>query len=101
MIDLSDWTPGVIAIAGLAAFRLWVLISSDTILSPVRDKLPLRVAEFLNCPWCSGFWVGVATFVTVDLWGDGAWVQVSLVVLALSAVVGLVAVATQQKIEGD
>lgn len=91
---MSEWTFTTFVVAGLAAFRLWVLLSSDSILSPIRDRLPLKTVEFLTCPWCCGFWVSVGVFLTVEVWGDGAWVQTGLVVLALSAVVGLAAVAT-------
>lgn len=93
-VDLTVWTPGVLLIVGLAAFRLWVLVSSDTILAPVRDRLPLGVVEFLSCPWCSGFWVVLGVFVAVELWGDGAGVQLAVIILALSALVGVFAVLT-------
>jgi hypothetical protein len=94
---VEPWTIGLVLVAGLAAFRVWVLLSSDQILAPVRDRLPLRVVEFLTCPWCAGFWVAAAVFGVIEVWGDGAWVQAGVAVLALSAVVALAAAVTAAK----
>lgn len=101
----------------LAAYRVWRLISRDTITEPVRaaltypddsavtlghdtegitiigvddDAKPLRVylSTMLRCPWCMGFYVSVAAWALWLAWPHAA--VVAAVPLAISAVVGLV-----------
>jgi len=64
-------------LAVLASWRMWRLIAVDD-LPGWRDRIDRasahaearfgpRWADGIVCPWCSGFWVTVAVFTTVDL----------------------------------
>lgn len=96
------WT---MILLGLASYRIYRLISMDTILDTTRAKL-LRlgdwregqpvpasyrsgIGDFLTCPWCLGFWLALGW------WGAWQfWPHATLVVAApfvISALVGLVA----------
>lgn len=52
-----------------------------------RDTPPLMY--LLDCYWCSGFWISLATAVAATLLPPSVWTVIS-VPLALSAVVGLI-----------
>lgn len=96
-------SPWVAVILTLGTFRLWRIIAADTlpILVKWRDwflggydefegeKYYSRpvLAEWLECPYCSGAWLSVAVYL---LW---IWTPDVLYVatpLAISAVVGIV-----------
>jgi hypothetical protein len=103
-------SPDAIAfvILALGAFRLTRIIGWDTFAPLVRlrvwasgrtleggevkvtnDRRPEWIDQLLECPWCLGWWVSLAT--AFSWW---AWPTVTLAIalpLALSAVVGLVA----------
>jgi uncharacterized protein DUF1360 len=97
-------SPFEFVLASLAVYRLWRLLAEDDILEPVRrrvlryvgwkvgDDLPAdyrgRWAEFLTCPWCAGFWLGLLAWM---FWLFAP--SLALVVatpFALSAAVGLI-----------
>lgn len=108
---MNDWVPGwwEFALLAAAAFRLWKLLAEDTILDrprkwalglprsfdPERDDVSTfrgyrdKLATFITCPWCAGFWIVLLLYV---LWLllPTATLAVS-VPLALSATVGLTA----------
>ncbi len=101
------------ALLALAAYRIWRLLAEDEILEWPRrylvrlpqtwdegDSIPRayrnKLADFLTCPWCLGFWVSLGSYVgwmltlgdTPDSVSDvfvalGIW-------FALSAVVGII-----------
>jgi Protein of unknown function (DUF1360) len=52
-----------------------------------NDTPPLTY--LLDCYWCSGFWISLATVIAASLIPTPAWTVISLP-LALSAVVGLI-----------
>lgn len=85
-----------------ASARLTRLIGADTITAPLRAKLTTwskstKPAEFLACPWCSGFWTSAGVVYAVWLvqgwpfsepsWGLGA----AALTLGSSYLVGLMA----------
>lgn len=97
-------SPWVAVILTLGTFRLWRIIAADTlpILVKWRDRLldlefenregekiydrPL-LAEWLECPYCSGAWVSAGVYL---LW---LWTPDVLYVatpLAISAAVGII-----------
>lgn len=52
-------------VVGVAGFRIWRLFARDSLLDRPRAWLAEhypRVFGWVDCPWCSGFWivVGVA-----------------------------------------
>jgi Protein of unknown function (DUF1360) len=93
---------GLVVIA-LGVWRIWRLISTDTILDKPRDWLlgtsqPIPggpthyarpgLAEFIGCPYCFGFWLSVGAFASWHWWDE--WNTVLIAVpLALSAAVGV------------
>ena len=83
-----DWL-----IAALASFRLTRLVGTDRIALPIRrlllDRGWGRTLDFLICPWCLGMWLSAGVVASSLLW----WNQVRYlwIVLALSAIVGLIA----------
>jgi hypothetical protein len=88
--------PGIWAFAllALAAFRLWKLIAHDSILDRPRDRLLNgrdKLAEFIQCPWCLGFWLALSWWLAWLI--SHTWATAAAVPFALSAAVGLVATA--------
>lgn len=77
-------TPGwyALLLLSLAAFRSWRLIAVDTILDKPRARLPQPWQEFLECPWCTGFWVGLAWWGAYQ--ATPHWTLVASVPLAVS-----------------
>ncbi len=69
--------PGALecVLLALAAWRVWHLIALDDItdrprryITDGRDKL----LEFIECPYCMGFWVALGWVVFFAAWGTGA-----------------------------
>lgn len=92
------------ALLALAAFRLWKLLGNDRILDGPRRRFKRIFSEgrdskldlFIACPWCLGFWCCVVVYAGWIALGAGyfAWDEAfsgAVVLLALSAVVGLLA----------
>ena len=87
----------VFLLGALAAWRVWKLLSTDDILDywNLRDRLMpegSRRREFLDCPYCAGFWVcafGALGYLAVSdvplSWGSVfGW---AVTAFALSAIV--------------
>jgi Protein of unknown function (DUF1360) len=111
-VTVPDWW--AVTLLALAAYRLFHLVAKDTILNRPRawvlragdwrpgDNALMPVgfrtglADFISCPWCTGFWISGALvtgwYVAADYPFDGpaiyGWV---LTWLAVSALVGLIA----------
>jgi len=95
-----------LVILSLAVFRVFRLLAYDVITRPMRirwithraeedgttyvgpGRYRPKVDEFWHCPWCMGFWLGVAWWACWQVW-PGATLGAS-VPLAMSAIVGLV-----------
>lgn len=79
----SPWE--AVLLAG-AAYRLWRLAAEDDITEPLRVMLPASTDDFVECPWCLGFWI------TAGVWGSWQFRPDATVALAaplaLSAAVG-------------
>lgn len=101
----SWWTWFLLTVA---AFRIYRLIAMDTLLDiprgwlvglggwregqPVPAGYRQRLAEFLVCPWCLGFWICgalLSVFCATTEWLD--WFGFAVTWLAMSAGVGLLA----------
>lgn len=92
---------GLVVIA-LGVWRFWRIISTDTVLDWPRDRLlgtktlaggvthygHKRLAEFLGCPWCLGWWFCLAAFAAWHWWSKDNTVLIATP-FALSAGVGL------------
>ena len=100
MNHVPDFWPALIL--ALGAFRLWRLLSSDTILDKPRHwllvnakkKAPRKygkeVETFLKCPFCLGWWVSLVTWGAWLIWPNGT--LIAMTPFMLSAVVGLIKV---------
>ena len=57
------------------------------------DALPkgyrIRLAGFISCAWCLGFWVAAGWWVAWQIWPNGTLIAASLA--AISAVAALIA----------
>jgi hypothetical protein len=100
-------SPWPFALLVLAAYRVWRLLAEDTILDRPRLRLyraagwnpesgddpppgyRAKLALFISCPWCAGFWVSVAVWACWS-W-QPHWTLVVSAPFALNGVVGLVA----------
>lgn len=49
-----------IVVYALLTAACYYVVAISTIFGWVRDKLPDRVYTFIDCPFCSGFWYGLA-----------------------------------------
>lgn len=85
------------------ALRLTRLVTHDTITEPIRDffaRSESRGARFvtklLQCPWCAGFWISLATSIAaldvapIDL---PTWFVLPALTLTTSYLVGAVSTA--------
>ncbi len=97
------WTTALLA---LACFRVYRLLAEDTVLDKPRARAlrlssawnpgqPIppgyreRVGEFMQCPWCLGFWLALAWWISWQIWPHGT--TVVAVPFAISTVVGIMA----------
>ena len=82
------------ALLALAAFRVWRFLSQDEIIEPIQRRILERwpsekFADFMDCPWCLGFWIALAWVAAFWIWPHGT--VVAAVPFALSAAVGVFA----------
>lgn len=57
-------TPLDLLIDAGAAYRLTLLVTTDEITQPLRDRIAADAPDsfldrLVNCPWCAGVWVGM------------------------------------------
>jgi hypothetical protein len=85
-------SPFEAVLLGLAAWRVWHLIALDDItdrprryITDGRDKL----LEFIECPYCMGFWVALAWVGAYAL--NGEWTLWAALPFAVNA--GVIGVA--------
>lgn len=92
---------GLIVIT-LGVWRLWRILSTDTVLDKPRDWLLGTVsyaggvthykrkaaADFIGCPWCFGFWLTLGALAAWHWWSKDNTVLLAAP-LAVSAGVGL------------
>ena len=75
----------------LAAWRIWKLLSSDDVLDywDLRDRVAppgSQRREFLECPYCAGFWVsllGTAGWYVVEGWDTYGFLVTTFAMSAL------------------
>lgn len=85
----------------LLAYRLWRIVGFNTISDGLRHRLQVTLArrwgteraaywiDMVECPWCAGFWIGLAVWGSWLIAPD--WTVVLAVPFAVNAVVGNVA----------
>jgi len=83
----------------LAFARLVILLTSDYITEPHRDRLVtalkerkrFRLAYLLLCPWCVSVWLGIPAAPIIYAYGHHWWLFVPALWMALSAAAGALA----------
>jgi Protein of unknown function (DUF1360) len=83
-MDIPNWFE--VILLALAAWRVFQLVSDDDILDaprrrllhltqewekegdPVPDNYRFKLAEFITCPYCAGFWIAVTWWIAWQLW---------------------------------
>jgi hypothetical protein len=83
-------TPWEFVIVTAAAARIWWLFAKDDITEPIRLRLHWRIADWLGCPWCAGFWITAAAVAAFHL-GLPLW---PYEIFAASLVVAIAAMLT-------
>jgi Protein of unknown function (DUF1360) len=95
--DMGMISPWLTVIAVLATARITRLITRDSITQPIRTAavnrvgIDSRIAELIQCDWCTGMWASAAVMGAAWAWGEHWWVQVPLLILAAAHVVGWLA----------
>jgi Protein of unknown function (DUF1360) len=93
--------PWQAVLLALAAYRLWRLAALDVITQQLRhwvtrwpgfeDAVPTgyraELAQFIQCPWCLGFWVAACWWAAWIAWPHAALVAAAP--FAISAAVGV------------
>jgi hypothetical protein len=92
-------------ILALGVYRIWMLIAKDSITQPWRERIlsyddngnmnrwphpHRRIALFVHCPWCLGFWLSLAASAAYWEWPHAT--RLALAPFALSAAVALISV---------
>lgn len=78
---------------GLAAWRVWHLIGKDDITEPLRRYITAdgereTLEDFIECPFCLGFWVALAAVGAYAVWPEGAvWASLPFALNAAVVVV--------------
>ena len=88
----------VLVLLAVAAWRTFHLLAYDDILNPIRNRLvglPAnattrkggveKLMDFIECPFCLGFWVGIAWWGAWAIWPH--WTLVAAVPFVISAIV--------------
>lgn len=92
----------LLVIYALAVARVTGLIVSDSITEGARDRLiewlddrprtlGASIATLIQCPWCTGMWVGLVAAPLVWFAGDSPVMLVPALALAFSQVTGMIA----------
>lgn len=86
--------------AALAVARVTRLVTQDEITEPLRrgvlrrlnpdNRLHLKLAYLLECPWCVSVWVGAGVFGTVATWPGSLALWIALSTFAASQITGTI-----------
>jgi hypothetical protein len=84
----------LLLLAGLATFRLTVLVNQDFLTETPRlwlqRRLPDKLGYMIGCPWCASFWIAVPVAYATMTWPTNRLLWIVLLSLSLSAFSGLV-----------
>lgn len=93
-------TPIALLVLAAASYRTWRLLVHDTILENLRARILFPIGdddqpheregllEFIECPWCFGFWISTVWAIAYAISPETLWVAYPL---AISLGVGLLA----------
>lgn len=87
----GDVTPLVALVAALAVYRLTLLVTSDAVTEPLRERSSGWLGELLSCPWCSSMWLAPPVVASAVWWSTGRAWWIAMGSLAASAVAGFLA----------
>lgn len=103
-MNIPDWWEALLL--ALAAWRTYQLIAYDEILDWPRrkltrlgkdwekdgDKIPdgyrIRLAVFITCPYCAGFWIALAWWAAWQLEAHGTLIAATVFALSAGVVAG-------------
>lgn len=96
---IPSWWPALLL--GIASWRTFHLLAFDDILNPLRNRLVglpanattrkggvVKLMDFIECPYCLGFWVGLAWWGAWSIWPHGVLIGASAVAIASAAAIG-------------
>jgi hypothetical protein len=87
--EVPDWWAFTLLFLG--AYRMWRLLALDTVIDrwrrPILRRIPQKLHEGVECPFCFGAWVVAAWWVAWLVWPHATLVIAAP--LALSAAVGV------------
>jgi len=86
----------------LAAWRTWALLARDLLLDRVRDRLApagTKRRDWLECPYCSGFWHAAVWVSAWELGHDGSWWRWAAEIWAAATIVVLIEIAIDKATE--
>src|SRR5215831_15548055 len=102
---MSNWLLGLdwlaLILLALAVARFTGLITNDTVLDPVRERLVYRrgdnpnpqprriLADFIDCQWCVSIWVAAGVIAAVHSWEHQIWLWLVVGALAFSQITGM------------
>lgn len=103
-MSVPDWWEA--ALLALAAWRIFQLLAFDTLLDQPRryitrlgdkwekegDPIPgnyrIKLAAFVTCPYCAGFWITLLWWGAWQVWPHGALVAAGLLALHAGMIAG-------------
>ncbi len=107
-MKIPDWY--ALVLLSLAAWRIWYLLAIDDLTDaprryvtglgwketkPPPAKWRKGLAEWLECPYCFGFWIGLAWWGAWEIWPHGTLVAAA--VFAINAgVIGVCKVLSSE-----
>lgn len=87
--DVPNWWQFVLIV--LAGYRVWRLLALDAVFDrwrqPVLRRIPQKLHEGVECPYCFGAWVIAAVWILWIAWSH--WTLVISTPFALSGALGL------------
>jgi hypothetical protein len=89
---MDDWVTVLLAIG--IVLRLTRLITTDTITSPIRTRLPGKLYELATCAWCTSIWLAPVA-ASWWAWSHTAWWQITGIWLTASWIAGALSNAGQ------
>jgi hypothetical protein len=95
-VRIADWYQ--LLLLGFASWRTWCLLSSDTVLDAPRRYVTTRwkwTEEFLECPYCLGFWVALGWWGSFLIWPH------AVTALAVVATVAALVPIIQNRLASD
>ena len=82
---VPNWWEAILLIG--AAWRTWHLIARDDIAAPLRSRIRSeKLADFIDCPYCFGFWLAVAWWGAWQIWPHGTLVVGTSLMLSTGVV---------------